>query len=166
MIANLRMDLRFKLYCLLILSILLYTIIYVVSGRENLLCTAYCSWLAGLVDSWGVAGGIYTDIISSEKWEQKTRFHTRTRAIVRRDAALTQREKGVIPSVLGYGHYIETRSSTFEFWWRQNWKAFTQLCLTLHSCALYRVIVLLKLFMQITSVLITSAIITLDMVIT
>ena len=70
-----------------------------------------------------------------------------------------QREKGVITSVsvltynhctyFGYGHYEQSRSFTFEFWWRQNWLAFTQLWLTLHSCALYSVIVLLKLFMQI-----------------
>ena len=40
--------------------------IYVIFSRENSLCTAYCGWLAGLLASWGVAEGIYTDIMSSE----------------------------------------------------------------------------------------------------
>ena len=144
------------------------TIIYVVFIRENLLCTAYCSWLAGLLDSLGVAEGIYTDI---SKWEVRTENSFSHQDMGQ--SCPSQWEKGVITSVsvltynhctyFGYGHYEQSRSFTFEFWWRQNWLAFTQLWLTLHSCALYSVLVLLKLFMQITSVLITSAIITLDM---
>ena len=130
------------------------TIIYVVFIRENLLCTAYCSWLAGLLDSLGVAEGIYTDI---SKWEVRTENSFSHQDMGQ--SCPSQWEKGVITSVsvltynhctyFGYGHYEQSRSFTFEFWWRQNWLAFTQLWLTLHSCALYSVLVLLKLFMQI-----------------
>ena len=121
--------------------------------------TLHCIlWLVGwTAGQLGVAGGIYTDIMSSEN--RKLVFTPRPGPEFGETlpSALNQREKGAIPAVLItectslwiWTYYEQTRSFTFEFWWRQNWKSFTQLCLTLHSCALYSNTVLLKLFMQI-----------------